>query len=118
MIEEAAREAQKYERCLDTVWTDGSKLSQGGVGGAVAWYKRIEPPEQPSPSPPFQQKGNSWLRRRSRQSIHLPGSTEIVPPGGARVEGEDVRNEPRTGGLRCGAHGHRLRPFPASREEE
>ena len=36
MIEAAMREARRHEHSQDTVWTDGSRLSGGGVGGGVA----------------------------------------------------------------------------------
>lgn len=38
-IAEAVDEARVFKRCPDTMWTDGSKMSQGEVGGGVAWYE-------------------------------------------------------------------------------
>lgn len=50
MIEAAVEEARGFERDPDTIWTDGSRLASGGVGGAIAWYEEVTVEED---APPF-----------------------------------------------------------------
>lgn len=40
-VENAVKEAQQFCRDPNTIWTDGSRLVNGGVGGAIAWYEEI-----------------------------------------------------------------------------
>ena len=40
-IRAAIREAAGKEKDPDTIWTDGSRLDDGGVGARVAWYEEV-----------------------------------------------------------------------------
>ena len=39
-VQAAMESARLQERDPDTIWTDGSRLASGGVGGGVTWYGR------------------------------------------------------------------------------
>lgn len=41
-IEEAVKTWREHDGDPNAIWTDGSKLESGGVGGAVTWYEEVE----------------------------------------------------------------------------
>ena len=69
-VERAVEEARKFDRNLSTVWTDGSRLDRGGVGGAVAWYEEI-PHHGLPPSPLlFDRRGALGVGSRVDRTAH------------------------------------------------
>lgn len=50
MIAGAVEEAGAFGNGTDTIWTDGSKTSQGGVGGGVTWYEDREDRQEELPT--------------------------------------------------------------------
>ena len=70
----AVREAQEYGRDLNTVWTNGSRLDSGGVGGAVAWYEEV--PHGAKIPPPFADSVEDCLASaRGQRRRHIPTET-------------------------------------------
>ena len=41
MIKAAMAETDRWEQDRDVLWTDGSRLDSGGVGGGVTWYEKV-----------------------------------------------------------------------------
>lgn len=49
-VEAAIGEATRKGRDPDTIWTYGSRLEGGGVGGGAAWYEKVTASEREGPA--------------------------------------------------------------------
>ena len=45
-IRTVLEEASRKEQDPDTIWIDGSKLENGGIGAGVAWYEEVAASKQ------------------------------------------------------------------------
>ena len=105
MIEEAARVARAHDQEPDTIWTDGSKLESGGVGGAVVWYDkegeggrhRIHHGYRDISPSTEEERSVSELEKRAGEN--LQGQAEVVPRCRSRMEEYRLQHEPRPRGV-------------------
>lgn len=95
----------------NAVWTDGSRLSSGGVGVRVAWYEEVAEDEPPVIT---RRRGSSKAGTRRGDRTHLWWSVQVVQGDPVRVENCGFRFGYWTQGLRCGASGDHVRAYSPS----